>query len=279
MSKTGWTGKWIGALVGGFIGSALIPRVGFLLGAVLGALWGHQYDVSRAGSGRKGFSGFSRISSAERQQVFFETVFLAMGRLAKADGRVSEEEIQVARSFMHQWGLGPEDVRVAIELFSRGKQPDFPIDQQIHKLAAACQGQQELLYAFVEVMLEIPLSKGGISPAERELLWRMASGVGFSRVQLAQLEAILRAQRSFGQGAAPAESAQVKLAEAYKALGIEASANDKEVKTAYRRLMNQHHPDKLASKGLPESMLEVAKERTREIRSAYELIRDHRGMR
>ena len=131
--------------------------------------------------------------------------------------------------------------------------------------------------------MEIPLSKGGIDPAERELLWRMASGIGFSRVQMAQLEAILRAQRSFGQGAGAgtgsAASAQAQLQEAYKALGIDSSATDKEVKTAYRRLMNQHHPDKLASKGLPESMLEVAKERTREIRSAYELLRDHRGIR
>jgi DnaJ like chaperone protein len=278
MVRTGWTGKWTGAILGGFVGSALIPKIGFLLGAAIGAMWGHQYDRSRAGSG-KGFRGFSRISSAERQQVFFESVFLGMGRLAKADGRVSEEEIQVARSFMHQWGLGPEDVRVAIELFSRGKQAEFPIDQQMHKLAAACQGQQELLYAFLEVMMEIPLSKGGIDPAEREMLWRMASGIGFSRVQMAQLEAILRAQRSFGQGAGPAASAQSKLQEAYKALGIEATATDKEVKTAYRRLMNQHHPDKLASKGLPESMLEVAKERTREIRSAYEVLRDHRGIR
>ncbi len=282
MAKTGWTGKWTGAFLGGIVGSALIPRIGFLLGAVIGAIWGHQYDLSRAGSG-KGFSGFSRISSAERQQVFFESVFLAMGRLAKADGRVSEEEIRVARSFMHQWGLGPEDVSVAIELFSQGKQADFPIDQQMRKLATACQGQQELLYAFLEVLMEIPLSKGSIDPAERELLWRMAAGIGFSRVQMAQLEAILRAQRSFGQGAGAstgsAASAQAKLQEAYKALGIEASATDKEVKTAYRRLMNRHHPDKLASKGLPESMMEVAKERTREIRSAYEMLRDHRGIR
>ena len=278
MAKTGWTGKWAGALIGGFVGSTMIPRLGFLLGAVFGALWGHQYDVSRAGS-RKGFGSFSRVSSAERQKVFFESVFLAMGRLAKADGRVSEAEIQVARSFMHRWGLGPEDVRIAIELFNRGKQENFPIDQQMRKLASACQGQPELLRAFLEVLMEIPLSKGGIHPAEREMLWRMASGIGFGRVEMAQLEAILRAQRSFGQGAGSKASAQTTLQEAYKALGIEATATDKEVKTAYRRLMNQHHPDKLASKGLPESMLEVAKERTREIRSAYELLREHRGIR
>ena len=56
------------------------------------------------------------------------------------------------------------------------------------------------------------------------------------------------------------------------------AATDAEVKTAYRRLMNQHHPDKQAARGLPESMLEAAKERTHEIRAAYELIREQRGM-
>jgi len=73
--------------------------------------------------------------------------------------------------------------------------------------------------------------------------------------------------------------AEAELGEAYRALGVEPDASDKEVKTAYRRLMNQHHPDKLVSRGLPDSMLESAKERTREIRAAYELIRERRGIR
>ena len=280
MARKGWNGTWTGAVIGGLLGSTLLPRVGFLFGAVIGAVFGYQYDKGAASSGKSAFGRFSGASAAERQQVFFESVFLAMGHLAKADGRVSEDEIQIARSVMHQWGLRPEDVRVAIDLFGRGKQPDFPIDHQMQKLADACRGQPELARAFMEVLMEIPLSKGSFDPAERDLLWRIASGLGIGRVEMAQLEAILRAQRSFGHGgAASARSAESVLDEAYKALGIAADATDKEVKTAYRRLMNQHHPDKMASKGLPESMLEVAKEKTREIRSAYEQLRDHRGIR
>lgn len=278
MAGKSWNGTITGALIGGLLGSTVVPRIGFLLGAIIGALLGHQFDKGMAGTARGGSRSFSGAAAAARQQIFFESVFLAMGRMAKADGRVSEEEIQVARSIMHQWGLSPEEVRIAIELFSRGKQADFPLDQQIQKLAVACNGQPELIRAFIEVLMEIPLSKGGVNPAERELLWRIASALGVGRAEMAQLEAILRAQRSFGSGAGRAHSPQADLAEAYKALGIATSATDKEVKTAYRRLMNQHHPDKLASKGLPDSMLEVAKERTREIRSAYEKIRDHRGI-
>ena len=76
----------------------------------------------------------------------------------------------------------------------------------------------------------------------------------------------------------PVASPGQTLGGAYRALGLKSAATDTEVKTAYRRLMNQHHPDKQAARGLPESMLEAAKERTHEIRAAYELIREQRGM-
>jgi DnaJ like chaperone protein len=275
MARTGWAGK----LVGGVLG--LILSKYSLLGAAVGALIGHQFDRGMAGTLNRGggvFGGFSGVSAAERQQAFFESLFTAMGHLAKADGRVSEEEIRVARSIMHQWRLRPEEVRLAIDLFSRGKHSDFQLDSQMQRLAEACKGQPQLLRTFLEILMQMPLAKGGMDPAERDVLWRIAGTLGVSRVEMAQLEALLRAQRHFGQNAAAADGA-AELGQAYKALDIEDSATDKEVKTAYRRLMNQHHPDKLVARGLPDSMLEVAKEKTREIRGAYELIRDHRGMR
>ncbi len=274
MNTSGWIGKLIGGLAG------LILSKGSLLGALIGVVVGHQFDRGFAGNRPQAGGGFSRSSQARRQQVFFTSVFTAMGHLAKVDGRVSEEEIQAARAYMHAIRLGPEDVRAAIELFSRGKDPAFPLDNQIAELAAVCRGQPALVRNFLEVLMGFALSKGNISAVERQLLWRIAGGLGVGRVEMAQFEAALRAQFHFRQGArqGPDYTAAEQLEEAYRALGIASSASDKEVKTAYRRLMNQHHPDKLVAKGLPESMKEAAEERTREIRSAYETIRDHRGI-
>ena len=99
------------------------------------------------------------------------------------------------------------------------------------------------------------------------------------RVELVQLEAVLIARRRFGSAGMRAETERQELEQAHKALGIEPSSSDREVKTAYRRLMNQHHPDKLVAKGLPDSMLEMAKERTREIRAAYDMIKKNRNIR
>jgi len=105
-------------------------------------------------------------------------------------------------------------------------------------------------------------------------LWLLARSLGMGRVELAQVEALIRAQQYRASGE---QNKQVGLDEAYGVLGLEASASDQDVKTAYRRLMNQHHPDKLVARGLPQSMMRVAEEKTTEIRAAYERIKTHRG--
>jgi DnaJ like chaperone protein len=68
------------------------------------------------------------------------------------------------------------------------------------------------------------------------------------------------------------------VSQAYDVLGIDRTASDAEVKKAYRRLMNQHHPDKLIAKGLPEEMIRIATEKTQQIKQAYEQIKTDRGM-
>ncbi len=268
--------SWVGKLVGGALG--FVVSGGNIIGAAVGAFVGHQFDRGLSLSDATGQqAGAGRFSATERQAVFFETTFLVMGYVAKADGRVTEEEIRAARSVMHRMQLRPEAVRRAIELFTDGKQPGTNIEPLVQRLRQTCGRQPELIQAFLEVQLEIALSQDGISAQERGVLWRIADILGVGRVALAQLEAVLRAQRSFGQGF-PGQPRGADLTSAYQALGIESAAADKDVKTAYRRLMNQHHPDKLVAKGLPDSMMEVAKERTREIRAAYEVIKEHRGI-
>ena len=61
-------------------------------------------------------------------------------------------------------------------------------------------------------------------------------------------------------------------------LGVEETCSDAELKRAYRRMMNRHHPDKLAAKGLPEEMMRIATEKTREIKAAYDHLKRVRGL-
>lgn len=270
---------WIGKVGGGILG--LI--VGGPVGAVIGSALGHQFD---RGAGSAGFLGYygpgdrddvGVYSAADRKHLFFQTTFYGLGALAKADGRVSEAEIEAARAVMSELRLQPEAVRDAILCFTAGKGADFPLRDHVLRLRRACRHEPELLRTFFEIQMDFVLGKEAISSGERSLLLGIAQALGVGRLDLANLEAVLRARRSFRQQR-PAMSPGQSLAGAYRALGLEAEATDAEVKKAYRRLMNQHHPDKQAARGLPESMLESAKERTHEIRAAYELIRERRGL-
>ncbi len=103
----------------------------------------------------------------------------------------------------------------------------------------------------------------------------MANGLGIGAATLDRIEAALRGD---ARGAGTAPTPEVRIAAAYRTLEVDASVSDAELVKSYRRLMSRHHPDKLKANGLPDSMLEHAKQRTQAIREAYELLREQRGL-
>lgn len=268
--------NWWGKLLGGAFGYML----GGPLGALLGAALGHKLDKSVG----RGFEEprLTHADQARIQTAFFTATFSIMGHLAKVDGRVSENEIELARAVMQRMDLTEEHKKTAINLFNEGKRPDFPIDEVLHQFKQECHRRHSLMRMFIEIQINAAYADGVMHANEKKLLQHMCEVLGISRFEFAQLEAMVRFQyhaagagRAHG-GAAAASSAQ-SLSEAYAVLGISRQASDAEVKKSYRRLMNQHHPDKLVAKGLPEEMMKMASEKTHEIKSAYELIRKSRG--
>jgi len=255
--------QWLGKAIGATLGLVVAGPAGSLLGAILG----HQFDQGLAGQ----LGGRSRRT----QDLFFEVTFEVMGRLAKVDGRVSEDEIRIARRIMHAMRLGPEQVRAAIACFDVGKDSGYPLGRRLGELHGRIGQRRDLARAFVEIQVQAAVGAGEIGNEKRQLLWEVARGLSFSRVDLAQMEALARAQ----SGGRKLSNNAISLDAAYRLLGLEPGASDKDVKTAYRRLMNQHHPDKLVSKGLPESMLALAEQKTREIRAAYDRIKEQRDLR
>jgi len=256
-----WTGKLVGAIIGSMAGP---------VGAAVGLFLGHQFD--------RGVGGIRRVSFDGVGQVFFETTFAVMGHVAKADGRVSEAEIEAARGIMARMRLDPGQVQQAIRLFNSGKHPDWPMQRELGRLREALGARHTLRRAFLEIQMEAALADGQLNAARRDALWRVASSLDLGRVEMAQIEALLRFGRG-SQARQPGASPQASAAEAYRVLGLEPQASDADIKLAYRRLMNQHHPDKLRARGMPESMIPVAETKTREIRSAWETLRAARGMR
>jgi DnaJ like chaperone protein len=271
-----WKGKFFGAVIG-----FLVTRN--VWGAVLGACIGHMFDQSAAfGFAGGSFGGAARAaagrtSQASISEVFFRTTFELMGHVAKSDGRVSEAEIDAARRLMQELRLGPQEIAAAIACFRTGKSANYDAAMGVEHLRDACAMRHDLLRAFMELQLRAALAGNGMSPPARSILTRVAERLGMSGLEFAYMEAALRARQQgrSGQQSRPAEK---PLDDSYTELEVNATMTDQEVTKAYRRQMSRHHPDKLVANGLPESMAQVAKEKTQRIQEAYEAIRAARGM-
>lgn len=266
--------SWWGKLLGGSFGFLL----GGPLGALIGVALGHNFDRGLVGNLRQQFEP----GNQERvQTAFFTALFSIMGHLAKADGRVSESEIELARNIMQRMNLNDDMRRAAIRLFNEGKQPEFALHDVLGQFRRECRGRRNLMRMFAEILVHAAYADGGLDAAERRVLEEVRTQLGFSVSEFRHIEAVVYNARyfgdSFGQGQqqGPA-STRASLSDAYAILGVEPSASDAKVKNAYRRMMNQHHPDKLVAKGLPEEMIKLATEKTQEIKQAYEMIKRHR---
>jgi DnaJ like chaperone protein len=204
--------------------------------------------------------------------------------LAKADGRISEREISAARGVMTELRLNPMQVRAAIEYFTAGKQPGFDPATELGGLRFACQGRPELLRVFLEIQIRAALAGNNMEGPVRDLMNRVANRLGISPLEIAQIEAVLRIRSgAFHQGRGQGQSyargnPNEQLDQAYKVLETSPGASKDEIVKAYRRQLSRHHPDKLKANGLPDSMIEHAKQRTQQIIEAYEVIKVKRGL-
>lgn len=250
-------------LIGAIIGALSAGLPGFVIGGFIGYLAGLAL--------KRTVIGGLRVA----QSRLVESTFSVMGALCKADSVVTRDEINAVEQVFRMFNLHGEQKQQAKDAFNRGKQPGFDLDAAVDSFAAISRGRGPLLQLFLQVQCMAIAADGKIHPAEHEMLVRIASRLGLSERDVLQLEALLRA--ATGRGSAPgAPPTQDRLKDAYAALGVTPDSSGAEIKRAYRKLISANHPDKLASRGLPESMREVAEERSREINSAYDLIKEAR---
>jgi DnaJ like chaperone protein len=251
--------------IGAFVGLVVGRFPGLIVGAAIGyalSWWLRQ-------------SVLGRLQVAQSQLI--EATFSIMGALCKADSVVTRDEIRAAETMFERLHLNAALREEAKAAFNRGKAPGFDLGAAVDRFAQIGRGRGPLLQLFLQIQVVAVSADGNVHPAEREMLVRIARRLGLTERDVAQLEALLRAA-SGGSWAPGTPPSKQRLDDAYAALGVSPAASDADVKRAYRRLMSKNHPDKLAARGLPESMREMAEERSREINTAYDLIKDTRGI-
>lgn len=253
---------FIGFFVGGFISFKLS-------GGIVGQL-----------SGFGNVAGITGIKT-ERQSIFFETAFTLMGKIAKADGRVSEQEISHVETFMTQLNMSPSHRKKAIEHFKEGSKEDFTIEAVIQNFNSVTVKSPNLKQMLMVYLVRVALADGQLHPEETNLMREIAQQLGYSPQAFEQLMAMLQGQDQFAGGAyqrggTRGYTSASAIDAAYQALGVTKDNSDAEIKKAYRRLVGEYHPDKLMGQGLPEEMIKEATERSQEIQTAYDLIKKNR---
>ena len=166
--------------------------------------------------------------------------------------------------------------KVARNLFTQGKSDEFNLDMVLTQFRRECRHSLNLRRMFLEIQIQAAYADDQIHPAERDVLERICAHLGLSDQELENLERLVKAGFQNAGGAAVG-AAGPSLEDDYALLELDRSADDREIKRAYRRLMSRHHPDKLIAKGLPEEMVKVATEKTQAIKAAYERIKAARG--
>ena len=169
--------------------------------------------------------------------------------------------------------------KTAINLFQQGKSPDFPLDEVLSQFYKECNRRTDLIRMFLEIQMQEAFADGVLDRKEERLLLQICAKLRISRFDYERLKIQLLAQRRFYRQGPHYQRPESKssLQDAYGVLGLTPAATEAEVKKAYRRLMNQNHPDKLVAKGLPEEMMKLAKEKTQKISKAYETIQKSGG--
>ncbi|WP_118800669.1 co-chaperone DjlA [Haemophilus haemolyticus] len=284
---------FIGKIIGVFLGW----KVGGFFGAIAGLILGSIADKKLYELGSVSSSFFKKKTT--RQDLFMQTTFAVLGHLSKSKGRVTEEDIQLANQLMIQLKLDDAGRKLAQDAFRRGKESDFPIRQVIREFRIGCGQRADLLRMFLQVQVQAAFADSELHENEKEVLYVIAEELDLSRMQFEQMIAMEMAARAFTQGGFYQQYQQgayhggyqyqqqnsggyqhasgPTLNDAYKVLGVTESDEQNTVKRAYRRLMNEHHPDKLVAKGLPPEMMEMAKEKTQQIQAAYDLICKAKG--
>ncbi len=257
--------SWFGKMVGGTIGFA----IGGPIGAIAGAAFGHTFVDKKEQaylSSRPGIRMDSRetLSSNEQAQlVFFTAAFSMLAKICKIDGHISDREINAVNMFMKQdLQLDLTSQKTAQNIFRQAVNSNESFDAFAMQFYSIFRTQPNIIELMIDVLLRVSSADGAISNDEETML--------------------LSATRIFNYSNSDYESLKSKYVKKtnkfYAILKCDENSSNEEIKKQYRKLVNEYHPDKIESKGLPEEFIKFANDKFKEIQKAYDTVKQERGL-
>lgn len=238
-----------GKIVGGVAGFALAGP----LGALLGGVAGHVFDQRRDQAADEAQDG--------TKQIAFTIGVIALGaKMAKADGVVTAEEVRAFKEVFH---VPPDEMKNVARVFDLARRDVRGFEAYARQLAKLFAGQREVLEDLLDGLFHIAKADNRVHEAEIDYLAQVARVFGFTDEEFARIR-----EGHVGPDAA----------DPYRILGVARGASDDDVKATYRRLIREHHPDRLMAEGVPSEFVDVANRKLATINDAYDRVARERGL-
>ena len=275
----------LGTLVGGSLGFMMFGPLGAIVGGAIGANLGEgPVRTSTDGARRYGYGrpygpgpggpyggpqagpyGGPVRDTRQAQQAFLVAMISLAAKVAKADGRVTEQEVRSFDSFLRdRLGMDAEDRRVAARLFNEARDSQVPAEEFARQVRALIGHQPDRLRDLMSLLISVAAADAALHAEEDRLLRSVAREMGLSARDYESAAAMFDPRRNSD---AP-----------YAVLGLTRDASDEEVKKTYRRLAREYHPDVVVNKGMGEDFRKFADEKMRAINAAYDAIKEQRGL-
>lgn len=242
-----------GAIFGGIAGFILGGPIGALLGAFAGSYLDKTMTADDPRTGQTAY---------HPQLVFWTAISVLAAKLSKADGRVSDDEVQVFRSFLQQNRVDGQTMNACAEIFNQQKSDATGFEPYADDIYEIYQHDHQVLGQIFMMLLQIAKADDQLHPNEAAFLEQIARRWRFSRMEFERLMAM----------AGPIETESI-----YDVLGVTADASITDIKKAYRALVKENHPDRLASQGVPQHVIDEAEAKMARINKAYESIMKQRN--
>ena len=231
-----------GGITGGLLGFVVLGPIGALVGSVIGS------NLSSRSSRR-------RPNNFDKQVAFFAALFACLAKIAKADGRVDESEVnKIEEIISSKLNLKGEHRKFAINIFQKAKDDNVSFEAYASNLYQILSSSPNSLLVFYEMLFELALADGNLHPNEDDLLKKIPRIFKFDhKVYQSLYEKYVDQTKNY-----------------FKTLGVSESSSFADIKKAYLKKRKEFHPDTLIGKGLPEEFVEKAKEKFIEVQEAFE---------
>lgn len=255
----------LGTIIGGGLGMLVGGPIGAIIGGALGSNIGIKTGKVHPGARSQYGGGPTGYSPLQDQQTFMLAMISLAAKVAKADGKVTADEVQAFNNFLRDnLHMDPQERQVAARIFNEARDSNIPAEDFARQMRQVMGHRQDRLRDLISLLMMIAMADGHFHPAEEAMIRSIASNMGL--------------RDSDYDAAAAMFNPGHNLDASYSVLGITDTATDHEVKKAYRNLAREYHPDVLASKGMSGEFQKFAEDKMKSINGAYEEVKKARGM-